>query len=131
MFQSLRTRLEINKLKREEDRMFQMRRSGEDVQFEIENIGYDIEVLQSRSLCRTARMMDIELPDGDDIWDIHKYTGDHFLNTKGRNALRNTIIDERKKYRSQWTERISIVTSVAAALTGLIGVIIGLISVVF
>ena len=90
-------------------------------QAEIENLNHEMRRLQSEPLILKAHLWGVPLPEGPEFWDLRvKFGG--VLSVKGIHELRKTLRQERKE-RWEWS------LTWVAALTGLIGATIGLISV--
>lgn len=116
----LRARPELNVPKDREAEMLHSRAAGK--------IGTDIDIMVSGRLIEIAENKLIQIPVGDSIWknigNDHPEYGvvDRVLTTKGQETLRTAIRGERKYH-------IEILTMWIAPLTGLPGILTGLIAV--
>jgi hypothetical protein len=87
---------------------------------ECEPIERDINMLMTRGLLRKAKRLSLPIPWGDKEMWTEDY-GDKYLSTKGAHAIRKNIRDEQKEKRDIYLPWV-------CAITGLIGSLIGLTS---
>lgn len=91
--------------------------------FEASGCFGQIVVIETKKLRRKANRYNLPFPDYNDeeAWEINAY-GERYMNDKTRYELA-------KKIRQELKERLEIWIPIVTALTGLIGVFIGLISI--
>jgi hypothetical protein len=103
-------------------------------QFEkrLELIDFSIEASLASKLIQAAQTLDLQVPPGNDLDMWNTIAGRKVLNPKGRSHLRKLIDAERTRRREvkAWWWK-NVVIPAITALTGLAGVITGMIAVIY
>jgi hypothetical protein len=91
----------------------------------------EIETFQSDELLRKARNIDARVPafDDKDFWVFATPYHRAYLNTTGRNLMRDRITEIKKRDFDDWAKWILLLTPFMAGLAGILGVITGLVAV--
>lgn len=94
---------------------------------EYQLISEKIDFLKSRYLISKANKLSLPVPtayakENEDYWERSQYDGKYYLSEKGYHSLQAAIRKEQK-------ERLEVIIPIITAITGLIGVVIGLVAV--
>lgn len=131
---------EIDQIKRSYDRdvesLTQKGESQDEIQSILQNTAFEtdmaqeqIQIILSARLFHEANRLGIPSPrytDPDsDLWE-RSYRGQVYLSFKGQPELRSSI---RKEKKERWEARALILKDIAVPITGIIGVITGLVAV--
>lgn len=109
----------------------QIQQRTQNLEKRLELLDFSIEAFLGAKLIQQAQALDLQVPPGNDpdVWNT--LLGRKVLNPKGRSYLRKLIDEERVRRRevSAWWWK-NVVIPAITALTGLAGVITGMIAVI-
>jgi len=87
-----------------------------------------IEAITSHVLVRRAVRLDLPVPSKSEDWERSEFTGEQYLSQEGRKGLRQAIRKEETERHEEWARWLKVLAPFLAALTGVTGAAIGLIS---
>ena len=85
----------------------------------------EISQIESRNLCTEANRFRVPIPHDEDMWEESSVIGGRSLTSQGFALLRSEIRKERDYRWQYWETRTKVIVTIATALTGLFGALIG------
>ena len=85
-----------------------------------------ISKLQTRKLCGDANRIGVPISHEDNWWEESHVIGGRYLSAKGFSELRSAVRKERNERWAYMELRMKVLIGLATALTGVVGVLIGL-----
>lgn len=82
--------------------------------------------IRTRRLYEKARKYDVQIPEGEEFWDVSNSIGGRCLTAKGFNELRSALRKEQNERWLFWEIRLKVVVGVATAIAGAAGALTGL-----